>query len=584
MKKIIFFILAAVGLLIYSNTLHSSFVFDDLAAIVQNPAIRHLDLASLWHAFNTRFVVGLTLAFNYALGKENVMGYHLFNIFIHILNSFLVYELTCLSLQTPRMPKSSLHPKLIGFLTALVFLTHPIQTQAVTYIWQRATSLAAFFYLGSLVFYIRGRLQSSRKDYILCLLFTVLGMFTKEIVFTLPLMIILYEFIFLSSPKSLIGDQSGFDSRLKHSGMTVLAPLLLTLFIIPMTLAASDGQSTLKFLRPTAIPSNLFEITRGIEKEKIPRKEYLLTEINVFRTYLRLLFVPIKQNLDYDYPKSTSLVEPRTLASFLLLMGLLTAAFIFLKKEPLLAWGIFWFFLTLSVEALISQKEFIFEHRLYLPMAGFSLFLVAAPARLCGKNPRRLALILMGAIACYSILTYRRNFVWKDETSLWSDAIVHSPKKVRPYKNRGSAHQRSGRLDQALLDFNKVIELEPNNPENADAYSNRASVYGTKGLLDKALLDCNRAIELGPNFAEAYNNRAIIYKQKGDFDRALGDYHKAIELEPNFAIAYNNRGAVYGMKGFWDLALADFNKAIQLNPGFASARQNKAVAEGLKKK
>ena len=191
--------LAILGFVIYSNTFNASFVFDDHAMIERNSTIRHLDLFTLWQAFNTRFVVGLSLALNYWLGKENVVGYHLFNLVVHILNSFLVYQLLGLTFQTPRLIKSSPYPRLIGFLTALIFLTHPLQTQGVTYIWQRATSLAAFFYLGALVFYIRARIKSSRLNYGSCLVFAVLGMLTKENVFTLPFAILLYEFIFLDS-------------------------------------------------------------------------------------------------------------------------------------------------------------------------------------------------------------------------------------------------------------------------------------------------------------------------------------------------------------------------------------------------
>ena len=184
------FVLAMLGFAIYSNTFSSPFVFDDFAAI-GNRAIRHFDLPVLWHAFNTRFVVGLSLAFNYALGKENVTGYHLFNTLIHILNSYLLYRLMRLIFRTSKNPPLA-DSKLLSFLTALLFLVHPVQTQAVTYIWQRATSLASFFYLGSLVFYIRARLKNSLWDYAICLLFAVLGMFTKEIVFTLPFAIALY--------------------------------------------------------------------------------------------------------------------------------------------------------------------------------------------------------------------------------------------------------------------------------------------------------------------------------------------------------------------------------------------------------
>ncbi len=576
----VFLILSVIGVFIYSNTFHSSFVFDDLAAIVENPAIRNLaDLHTLWEAFNTRLIVGLSLALNYGIGKQDVFGYHLFNISIHILNAFLVYCFAILTLKTPAVLQRNFpDPRTLGFFAGLVFLTHPLQTEAVTYIWQRATSLATFFYLLSLVFYVRSRLQSSAKAYGVSLLAAGLGMFTKEITFTLPPAVALVEFCFFNSSKEK-----------KNKRILLLLPFFLMLPIIPLTMAGGGGESAMRLLRPEVTPhhsmnqavhwTHWLDITKGVEKEKIPRREYMLTQFNVLRTYLRLFFLPVNQNIDYDYPKSRSFAEPHTWISFLLLASLLVCGLKLIKKEPLAAFSILWFFLTLSVESLISQKEFIFEHRLYLPMVGFSLFLVIMTCKLFGgKNKRLMSFLLILIIFSYSILTYQRNFVWKDEVSLWSDAIRKSPNKLRPYKNRGSAYQRKGDLDQALSDFNKAIELQPDNPDNTDTYSNRASVYGMKGLLDQALADSNRAIQLSPEFAEAYNNRAILYKKKGRLDQALSNLNKAIELKPDFAIAYVNRGSVYGTKGLLNQALADYNKAREL--GFAVDPQ---LIERLKK-
>jgi len=528
------FSLIILGFVIYSNTFRSSLVCDDPVVITQNPTIRHLNLPILWQAFNTRFVVGVTLAFNYALGKENVVGYHLFNTLVHVLNSFLVYLLVCLTFsaiggsasggKTPKVSKSvSVDPRLLGFLTALLFLTHPLQTQAVTYIWQRATSLASFFYLGALVFYIRTRFKFSILSYALCLLFTVLGMFTKEIVFTLPLAMALYELIFLRGiPLKTI------------QRILLWVPLLLTLLIIPWTMTQTN-ENTLGLLRPKNTQlrhqenfmKSVLEMTRAVGEDKISRREFVLTQLKVLRTYLRLWILPIQQNVDYDYPRARSLLEPNTLISFLLLFSLVVWGFFLLKNHPLLSFGIFWFFLTVSVESLVAQEEFIFEHRLYLPMVGLSLFLVSAVSYLFKKNPRKLTIVLLGIIACSSLLTYQRNFVWKDEFTLWDDAVHKSPKKARVYYNRGYALVRKGLIDQAFADLNKAIELKP---DYDSVYYARGSLYTKKGLFDKALMDFNKAAEIMPNFSEVYNNRAVIYFLKKEYDKCWQDVKKAQSL------------------------------------------------------
>ncbi len=547
--------------------------------ISNNPSIRHLNLPLLWHAFNTRFIVGVSLALNYALGKNHVLGYHLFNTLIHVLNSFFVYQLVCLTFRTPRMSKtSSFDPKLLGFLAALIFLSHPLQTQAVTYIWQRATSLATFFYLGALVFYIRGRLKSSRVSYGFCLLFVILGMFTKEIVFTLPLALGLYEGIFLR------------EVPLKTRQKVLLwVPLVLTLLIIPWGMTKTNEQ-TLNLLRPTNthlrhqgnLFKNVFEMTRAISKEEMPRRDFLLTELNVLRTYLRLFLLPVGQSVDYNYPRARSLMEPNTFISFLLLISLFLGALLLIKSHPLLSFGILWFFLTVSVESLVAQGSFIFEHRMYLPMVGLSLFLVTAMSYFFKNSPRKLTLLILGMVALCSFLTYQRNFVWRNEFTLWDDAVRKFPHNGRAYGGRGNALLINGSMDRALLDLNKAIELDSN---NAEAYSNRGFVYESKGLLEQALADCNKAIEINPKMASAYINRAVVYKKNGLLDNVLKDLNKTLELQPynaieiNFKMAgvYNDRGSAYGMKGLLDPAFSDFNKAIELRSNFSEAYNNRAL-------
>ena len=556
--------LAVFGFLIYSNTFKSAFVCDDPIVISQNPAIRHLDVWNLWQAFNTRFVVGLSLAFNYALGRENVVGYHLFNLVVHVLNSFLVYQLVCLTFKTPRMSKSSLDPKLVGFLTALVFLTHPLQTQAVTYIWQRATSLAAFFYLGALVFYIKSRLKPSGIHYGLCLLLTLWGMFTKEIVFTLPFMIVLYEFVFF-----------------KHKKFLLLVPILLTLFLIPWGMTQTSGR-TIKLLKPptTALRhgqsfiQNTLEMTRALGEDKMPRKDFVLTELNVLRTYLRLFVLPVKQSVDYDYPRARSLLESNTFLSFLLLLSLFGGGVVLLKKHPLLSFGIFWFFLTVSVEALVAQEEFIFEHRMYLPMVGVGLCLVYLVNYLSKNKPRPLTLLILVMVTDYSFLTYQRNFVWKDEFTLWDDAVRKAPMKARGYYNRGVAYQKKGLTDQALADYNKAIDLKP---DLVDPYIDRASLQEKMGRPDNALTDLNKAIQLDPENVDAFYKRALIYHLEGLLDPALDDLNRVIRLNPDYAVAYYARGSVLAKKGLPDKAILDLNKAIQMRPGFTEAYNNRAI-------
>lgn len=334
MKKIIYHLslIAVASVVSYSNTFNVPFQFDDMINITENPVIQNLDnfvSKAKGYGYNPRRFVGyFSFAVNYHVSGLEVSDYHAVNLAVHIINAVLVYSLILLIFRTPCSAQNSEYgerkaggemedncpafllldhnsnvPSLIALLSALLFVVHPLQTQAVTYIVQRFTSLAATFYLLSVVMYIKGRLSrrqtSGLARYILSLLFAILAMKTKEIAFTLPLVILMFELIF-------------FRSSLKKK-LLLLLPVLLTLVIIPVTIMGID--------RPLGeILSDLSDKTRV--QTDISRWNYLLTETRVVTTYIRLLFLPINQNLDYDYPISRSLLAPPVFFSFLFLVAI----------------------------------------------------------------------------------------------------------------------------------------------------------------------------------------------------------------------------------------------------------------------
>ncbi|MBI5756468.1 MAG: tetratricopeptide repeat protein, partial [Nitrospirae bacterium] len=217
-------------LLIYSNTFSSSFHFDDRTSIIINNKI--LDLSNFLDLSGTRYVGELSFALNYHFGQFNVSGYHLVNIVIHIINGLLVWWLVILTFKTPQMgglTNNSRLNSLIALASSLVFVSHPIQTQAVTYIVQRYASLATLFYLLSVVLFVKWRLSSGSVSrvvfYLFSILSAVLAMKTKEISFTLPFVILLYEGIF-------------FRDRWRR--VYHLIPFLLTLPVIPLTIIGTN--------------------------------------------------------------------------------------------------------------------------------------------------------------------------------------------------------------------------------------------------------------------------------------------------------------------------------------------------------
>ncbi|MEI6863506.1 MAG: tetratricopeptide repeat protein, partial [Candidatus Omnitrophota bacterium] len=487
-KKSYFNILAValliiIGVAAYSNTFNNPFQFDDKHNIINNPSIKNLsDLRAVFNFKPTRFVTDLSFAVNYHFGRLNVLGYHIFNLLIHLCCAAMVWWLVILTLRTPAFKDTKISGRsgYIAFFAALIFVSHPVQTQGVTYIIQRAASLGALFYISSLAFYAKSRLLRHKNDkalirlsfYALSFITLILAMFSKEMTITLPFAILLYEACFFR--------EEGVDWKR-------VIPFFVTLLIIPATMAVTKSVNfgEMRLMR---------ELSPGITPS-----DYLLTQFKVIVTYIWLLFVPVNQNLDYDYPVSRTLFDIPTLSGLILIAIILVIAVKIFRRYRLVSFGIFFFFLTLIPESsVIPIQDVIFEHRLYLPMAGYAVFLVSAVYYMFEKKGIKPAIIILSiAGISYSTLAYNRNFVWKDDLTLWNDTIRKSPHKARPLNNRGVAYCSKGNFDRALSDFNKAIELYP---KFADAYNARGSAYKYKGDLERALSDYNKAIELNPGY------------------------------------------------------------------------------------
>lgn len=601
------------GLLVYSNTLHVPFVFDDIPNItgnllIQNPSLfadplRYCsqvppgtEAAVACGTYKSRFVGYLTLAVNHRLHGLDVMGYHLTNIGIHIINGLLVYFLVLLTFRTPRLQgQGDAFGPSVALFTALFFVCHPVQTQAVTYIVQRFASLATLFYLLSLVLYVKARLRQTTNGgagffsasaltfYFLSLVSAVCAMKTKEMAFTLPLVISLYELMFFEG------------KALKR--ILFLLPPLLTMLIIPLSLVGLH--------RPLGeVIGDVSEATRV--QTEMSRWDYLFTQFRVIVTYIRLIFVPVGQNLDYDYPVYHSFFDPSVSFSFLFLLSIFGLGVYCLYRSRithhalrLTAFGIFWFFITLSVESsIIPIQDVIFEHRLYLPSVGAFLaittavFLAGEKLKTRGQAAWKAIPVALSLIIVFLAgAAYARNRVWQDDVTLWSDVTAKSPNNARAYNNLGIGYQKRNEMGKAMEMYEKATTLIP---PFIDSYYNLGFVhfffsrydkgyynlgiyYFKKGHYEEALRNYTKAIGANQNFGEVYNSRGIVYAAMGRYDDALSDYTRAMSIDPKSAGPHNNRGVLYAGKGLYREALEDLDTAIDLDPNYADAYYNRGV-------
>lgn len=528
------------GAALYFSPLHSaSFNFDDHASIGRDKIIRDLDIPGIFNAFNTRFLVGLSFALNYRWCALDAAGYRLINLLIHCLNAFLVYLLirSTLYLCQARKPIFFCPLEWPAFFASLLFLCHPIQTEPVNFITQRFVLMGTFFYLLTLVFYIRYRCEFKKRYMIASWGAAIAAMFCKEFVVTLPLMIALYDLYFLEP----------FNETAGKRGVR-LVPFFIIVLIVPLLLLRTPvqvvGVANIAYSEPvqgnsTQKVRHHIDITRA--RRGIGRRQYFLTELNVMCTYVRLMFLPVHQDLDYDYPL-TDHMDRQTLLSASFLLCLLAVAWATYRSCRIISFCILWFFIALSVESsFIPIGHVIAEYRLYLASVGFA-FLVMTLIYARQADKKKLDMMAVIIIFSFSVLTYQRNKVWISELTLWNDAVQKSPLKARPYNNRGSIYDKQGDLTRAMSDYNKAIEL---NPDYANAYFNRGLIFAREGDFSRAMSDYNKAIQIQSDYAKAYYNRGLIYIKERKFTQALADFKTVIAINPDDAEPYNERAFVY---------------------------------------
>jgi len=537
-------VLIMLGLLIYGQTFHFDFVFDDHIFIVTNPYIKNFsNFHMMWQAFPLTRLVGMfSFALNYHFNQLHPQGYHIFNFMVHLAAVGLVWALSDLLFRIVKwLPSEDRITRELPFIIAVLFLVHPCQTQAVTYIAQRFESMATVFYLGTVYCYLRARLSTGwvRRTIFFGIagILIILGILTKEVVITVPVMILACEWILFPAK----------DNKRVYVILAVEGVLFYLLF--PKFVHAN--LSSLKNLIPSESHDGDF-LTSG---------HYVLTQMRVFLTFLRILVLPVHQNLDYDYPASTGFLHPP-----LTLVGsgmLLSFIFLIIKLRrgvPLMAFGLAWILVTFSIN-LAPRPNVIFEHKLYLISFGFFVAFVAALS-VWVKDRGTLLRILCCVIAVLAVTCFQRNKVWANELMLWEDIIKKSPDKERVNANLGRVYGSLGRYDESVYYLSRAIAIHPDNI----TYENRGVIYAQQGRGVQALADLNKSIAMDPDYFSAYVKRSWVYQTQHQYKEALADLAHVIQIEPYFVDAYIERGMLWMGLGHTQEALTDFQQALKIDP------------------
>jgi len=439
----------------YADALWGAFQYDDLYTIVLNPHLERWDtfVGHLDHM--VRPVLYGTYFLDRSFYGNDPAGYHLLNLFLHLGSGIFMYLILrrAVTEETWHIPSW----------TALLFLIHPIQTEAVTYISGRASAMMAFFYLFAFLLYIKASESQNagtvRRLYLFgALLSLLLSLASKETAVTFPLLLLLWD--------ALIRRLRGAPLR-----ATVLSrhlPFWLILIAV--------GLWTLLHPRYSALAQFSFGIR--------PFWENLLSELHAVTYALLLFFCPWKQNFDHDLPLFHSVLQWPLPLELLTWCGLAVAAVVSVRRLPLLSFGIGWFVLQMLPTTIIPRNDLLSERNLYLASIGVLLAIFVSCARLTqwlmtvlpqprvvrfGTNGIALTLVLL-----LCVFTYQRNILYRDEVSLWSDTVEKSPLKARPHNNLGHAYAMQGNWDLAIEEFRTAARLDP---DYARAQKNLRDAY-----------------------------------------------------------------------------------------------------------
>ena len=577
--------------IIYCNIYDSPFVFDDKRQIVENSKIRCLaNYFSIEQLLKPRAIVDLTFALNYKFGKLNVFGYHLVNVLIHIINGFIIYFLALIIFKQlahfPKVSNSTIFQSsiinhqsipLMSLFAALIFIAHPIQTQAVTYTVQRYASMAAMFYMASVLFYLKARMTGGRGQgsgirdqgsevkkssvfsllpsafYIFSILCGILAFLSKQNTASLPAAILLVEYLFVDRT------WQGWKRKIPWFAVAFTFWFLFVLYVSGFFGGWHEGAGMLEdvsgFMRET---------------EKVSRWNYLCTEFNILVIYIRLLFLPVGQSLDYMYPFKTSFFDGHTPLAFLFLAGIVAFGIWNIKKRPVIAFVIFWFFISLSVESsIIPIRDAMYEHRLYMPLFGFSILVAYLLVYFLSNRPVWIMFIFALIVICLGSGSYFRNQVWQSELSLWSDVVSKNIDNYRGWYNRGHVFLRMGKHREAIQQFKKAVSIKP---DYAYAWGNLGGAYLESGenMTEQAIETLRRAVSLDPNYSKAWNNLGIAFGKTGRMKEAVQNFQKAADINPEDVQIWNNWGHVLELMNKPGEAIKKFERSISIDPDDAN--------------
>lgn len=560
--QVIFWLFLLV-LITYGNTLFSPFNYDDEVVIRQEIAATGDRFYQLYPPVY-RHLFYLSLTVNHSLGGLNPLGYHLFNITLHFLTAVTVLLTAFFTLDrgTSVGRKDAVS---IACITALLFALNPVHSETVTYISARATGLAAFFYLLSLLFFILGSLKKTRSRflpplyYLLSWVAFFAAVLSKETALTLPAIVLLYDLIFM---------RGNHWSPLKHRIYYYYFPLLAGIVFI-LTLS----------------PSLLAMITVWLPKLDL---NYAMSQTWVIAYAVKLLFIPINLTFDYDFnlrffAQATALVLGVTL---FLAMGYAAIRKTF-NAQGLFCFSVLWFLITLSpTNSFLPRPDLLSERNLYLPSFGLLLLGAVIIATVFKSIQGRFPALRFSGLGCliiililYSALLIQRNATYRSNILLWEDTVKKAPGKLRALHNLSHFYLAEKKYQPAFVSLKKLAASKASPFYRSIAHNNLGNIYTDLENPTQAEKEFKEAIRTDSTIPTGYFNLASLHAAQGLFHQAKEEYEQAEERYTQYRWGYAkpaelvlNKAKVNFRLGLYEEAKQDITRYLQQVPGSADGR------------
>ncbi|MCB0395706.1 MAG: tetratricopeptide repeat protein [Flavobacteriales bacterium] len=505
--------------------------WDDHIYIEHNAIITALDWAHVKAMFSTLQVNGsynplvmLSWAADYAFCGLDPTGYHLTNLFIHLINTALVFFFACRVLPSVSM----------AALVALLFGIHPMNMEAVAWVSARKELLYATFFIASLITYKKHLEDKSTKTYLLTLLFFVLSLLSKGTAITLLPVLIIMDLVWGNSMTGKVW-------------LKKLPFLFLAIAFIYLSVIAQQEARALKGLG------------------KYPYEHTVFLSAFSYLIYLFKVLIPVHLSAYHPPPFKIGLETPpwHVYAALPLLIGFCFVVYHWGRKNRLLLFGAMFFAVTFFPVSQIVPfgMSYLAERFAYVPYVGLFIVMAVLLAPYLSLKAVRLGVGVI--LLVFAVCSFARTTVWHDGETMWTDVTKKYPDDHYGFGNLGSYRFENGQLKQAIDAFTECLERDS---LFVEARNNRGMVYQELRDVDMAMRDYEACIRMAPEFSNAYTNRAILFIKTGHLQKALDDLTASIKLDPLSDITFYNRALTYEKMKNDSAALADYSSAIKLNP------------------